>query len=83
MPILFIFPFNLQEKTMSKKIKAVLTVEVTYEDESETMSLNEMMTEARANLKDIADRAASNGQMSGDTPMIVDFWKAEVIVNPV
>lgn len=67
---------------MSKKIKAVLTLEVSYEDESGTMSTEDMMAEARANLKDIAERAAGNGQMSGDSSMTVEEWKSEVVVNP-
>lgn len=66
---------------MSKKILAKLVIEVHYEDESGRMTVEEMQREAKALLKQIAESAAGNGQMSGESNMIVESWDAEVSVQ--
>jgi hypothetical protein len=63
------------------KIKAVLTLTVHYEDESGKMSDHDMMAEAKANLENLCNNAASNGLMSGNSEMIVETWDAEVKTN--
>lgn len=57
---------------MRDKIKLRLVLDVEYDPQGETPeSLSEM-------LADIAKRAASNGQMTGDTPAEVDEWRFKV-----
>lgn len=62
----------------NSKIKATLTLVVHFEDESGTMSDQEMMAAAKSNLEHIAQNAASNGMMSGDSEMTVETWDSNV-----
>lgn len=58
-------------------IKATLTIEVHYEDNTNQMNSSEMMAEAQKVLKKLADTAASQGLMGSDN-LLVETWDASV-----
>lgn len=60
------------------KIKAILTLEVHYEVSSGTMSYQDMIAEAKANLEHVCNNAASNCILSGNSEMIVETWTHEI-----
>lgn len=70
-------PGNKRSKLMAK-IKATLKLIVHYEDESGTMTTEAMLQEAEHLLNFIADNAAFNGLLSGNSEMIVEEWDSSV-----
>jgi hypothetical protein len=64
------------------KIKATLTIQISHEDESETMTQPEMMAEAKANLDNLVSRAAGQGLLSGNSEMTVETYDHDIKLQP-
>jgi len=73
----------MSKNKQPKTVTATLVLKVVYEDSSETgsMTYQEMIKEAKAFLEQIPQRAAGNGQLSGDSDMTVKNWNAEVVLE--
>ena len=65
---------------MSKKVKATLVITVHYEDESDSMSHEEMFSDAKHFLTRLGEIAAGQGLLSGDSHMTVEEWDQSVTV---
>ena len=61
-------------------IKATLTIEVHYEDNTNKMNSSDMMVEAQRVLKNLANSAASQGLMGSDN-LLVETWDSSVKIK--
>lgn len=60
------------------KIHATLTLKIVYES---PRALNAARSDIVWNLEGIAQRAAGDGMMSGDTDLLVDRWETKVEIE--
>jgi hypothetical protein len=63
---------------MSDKVKAIVTLTITYVDENGQMSCDDIKNEIKHLVARIGSDLAGDGRMSGSSEVAVDEWSQEV-----